>query len=47
MTNGPKDWQNMFAITKFRYIAAFSIYFTIARTEYRSLYRGLCYIEVR
>ena len=45
---GPRDWQNLFAITRFRYIEVlfhrFSYYWG---TEYRSLYRGLRYIEVR
>ena len=53
-----RDWQNVFAITRFRYIEVLSIYFTITgvkkwfvlpRTSlYRGLlYRGLRYIEVR
>ena len=46
---GTRNWQNLFAIARFRYLSRFFfIYFTIYwDKENRSLYRGLRYIEVR
>ena len=47
---GRRDWQNLFAITRFRYIEAlFHIfyYYWGRKKENRSLYRGCRYIEVR
>ena len=45
------DWQNLFAIPRFRYIdVLFHIFYYYCGKENRSLYwlyRGLCYIEVR
>ena len=45
---GPRDLQNMFIITRYRYIKvlfhAFDYYWG---KENRSVYRGLRYIEVR
>ena len=45
----PRDWQNLFAITRFRYIKVFFCFFAFSITgvlkEVRSFYRGLCYIE--
>ena len=43
---GSWDWQNMFAITRFRYIEFLFHTFTVHK-ENRSLYQGLRYIEVR
>ena len=45
----PRDWQNLFAITRFRYIEVlFHIFNYYYRgQENRSLNRGLCYIEFR
>ena len=47
---GLRDWQNLFAITRFRYIQV-SLYrgsfYYYWGEENRSLYRGLRYIEVR
>ena len=44
----PRDWQNVFAITRFRYIEVlFHIFYYYWGKENRSLYRGLRYIEVR
>ena len=44
----PGDWQNVFAITRFRYIEVLSTHFPItAIQKNRLLYRGLLYIEVR
>ena len=43
MNKGPRDWQNLFATPRFRYIEV-ALYWG---EEYRSLYRGLRYIEVR
>ena len=38
----------MFAITRFRYIEGISsIFYHYRGEEYRSLYRGLCYMGVR
>ena len=43
----PRDWQNPFAITRFRYIEVlFHIFYYFWDKENRSLYRGLRYIEV-
>ncbi len=45
---GPRDWQNVFAITRFRYIEVLShTFYYYWDEECRSLYRGLRYIEVR
>ena len=45
---GPRDWKNVFAITRFRYIEVlFHIFSYYWGKENRSLYRGLRYIEVR
>ena len=45
---GPTDGQNLFAITRFRYIEVdFHIFYYYRGKENRSLYRGLLYIEVR
>ena len=45
---GPRDWQNMFAITRFRYVEVlFHIFYYCWGKEKRSLYRELRYIEVR
>ena len=46
---GTRNWQNLFAIARFRYLSRFFfIYFNIYwDKENRSLYRGLRYIEVR
>ena len=47
---GPRDWQNLFATVRFRYIKVLFIYiFILVITlgkENRLLYRGLPYIEV-
>ena len=44
----PRDWENMFVITRFRYMEViFHIFYYYWGHENRSLYRGLCYIEVR
>ena len=39
---GPKDWQNLFAITR-----SLHIFYYYWGEEKRSLYRGFRYIEVR
>ena len=40
---GPRDWQNLSAITRFRYIEFFFfIYFTFSRPRYLEF----CYVEV-
>ena len=45
---GLKDWQNLLAITRCRYIEVLFYTFRNYRgKENRSLYRGLRYIEVR
>ena len=45
---GPRNWQNLFAITRFRYIEVhFHIFYYYWGKENRSLYQGLRYIEVR
>ena len=45
---GPRDWQNLFAITRFRYIEVlFHIFYYYWGKENRSLYRGFHYMEVR
>ena len=45
---GPRDWQNLFAIPRFRYIEViFHIFYFYWGKENRSLYRGLRDIEVR
>ena len=45
---GPRAWNNMFAITRFRYMEVlFHIFYYYWGQENLSLYRGLCYIEVR
>ena len=46
------NWRNLFVISRVRYISRFcSIHFTVTlaglENNYRSLYRGLRYIEVR
>ena len=44
---GPRDWQNMFAIPRFRYIEVlFHIFYYYWGKENRSLFRGLRYMEV-
>ena len=44
---GRKDWQNLFAITRFRYIEVlFHIFYYYWGKENLSLYRGRRYIEV-
>ena len=46
----PRDWQNVFAITRFRYIEVlFHIfyYYWGKQLQDRALYRGLRYMEVR
>ena len=44
----PRDWQNLFATTRFRYIEVlFHIFYFDWGKENRSLCRGLRYIEVR
>ena len=41
-TEGPRDWQNMFAITRFCYIEVlFHIFYYYQGEENRQLYRGL------
>ena len=43
-----RDWHNLFAITRFRYIeVVFHIFYYYWGEENRSSYRGLRYIEVR
>ena len=43
----PRDWQNLFAITRFHYIEVlFHMFYYYWGKENRLLYRGLCYIEV-
>ena len=43
----PRDWQNAFAITRFRYIdVLFHIFYCFWDKENRSLFQGLRYIEV-
>ena len=37
---GPRDWQNLFAVSRFRYIRFFFIYFTIT-----GLKKIVCYTE--
>ena len=45
---GPRDWQILFAITRFRYIEVlFHICDYYWGKENRSLYRGVRYITVR
>ena len=45
---GPRDWQSMIAITRFRYIQVlFHIFYYYWGKENRSLYRGLRCIEAR
>ena len=45
---GPRDWQNMLAITRFRYIKVLlQIFYYYWSKENRSLYRGCRCIEVR
>ena len=45
---GPRDWQNMFAITTFRYIEVlFHIFYYYWGEGNRSLYRRLRCTEVR
>ena len=47
-SKGPRDWQNLFPITRFRYIEVlFCIFYYYWGNENCSLYGGLCYIEVR
>ena len=44
----PRDWQNAFAITGFRYIVVlFHIFYYFWDKENRWLYRGLRSLEVR
>ena len=49
-SEGPRDWQTFFAITRFRYIEVlfhiFNYNCITRRKENRSFYRGLRYIEV-
>ena len=45
---GSSDWQNLFAIKRFRYMEIlFRMFYCYWGKENRSLYRGLRYIEVR
>ena len=45
---GPRDWQNLFAMTTFPYMKVlFQIFYYYWGKENRSLYRGRCYMEVR
>ena len=45
---GPKDGQNLFATTRFRYMEVdFHVFYYSWGKENRSLYRGLRYTEVR
>ena len=45
---GPRGWQNLFTLTRFRYIEViFHIFHYYWSKENCSLYRGLRYIEVR
>ena len=45
---GPRDWQNLFAVSRFRYIEVlFHIFDCYWGQENSSLYRQLRYIEVR
>ena len=45
---GSRDWQNLFAIKRFRYMEIlFHMFYCYWGKENRSLYRGLRYIEVR
>ena len=45
---GPRDWQNLFAVSRFRYIEVlFHIFYCYWGQENSSLYRQLRYIEVR
>ena len=45
---GPRDGQNLFAITRFRYMEVdFHVFYYSWGKENRSLYRGLRYTEVR
>ena len=43
---GPRDWQTLFAITRFHYIEVLTTVL-LGGKENRSLYRELRYIEVR
>ena len=44
---GPRDWQNLFAITRFRHFEVlFHIFYYFWSKENHSSYRGLRYIEV-
>ena len=44
---GPSDWQNLYAITRFRYFEVlFHIFYYCWSKENHSLYRELRYIEV-
>ena len=44
---GPGDWQNLFSVTRFRYMEVlFHIFYYYGGKENRSLYRGLRYSEV-
>ena len=44
----PRDWQNLFAITRFRYMEVlFHIFYCYWGKENRLLNRGLRYIEFR
>ena len=46
-SEGPRDWQNLFAIRKFGYIKVlFRIFYYNWGKENHSSYRGLRYIEV-
>ena len=45
---GPRDWQNMFAITRFRHIEVLFHIFTITRVKKIDSYiEDFCYVEVR
>ena len=45
---GPREWQNLFAISRFRFIKVlFHAFYYCWGKENRSFYEGLRYIEVR
>ena len=47
LNQGPREWQNLLAITRFRYIEVLShMFYYYWGKENRSLYRWLRYIEV-
>ena len=44
---GTRDWQNLFTIKRFCYIELlFNVFYGYWSKENRSLYQGLCYMEV-